>query len=315
MFMERENNNNPHGLTRRQLLGTLGVTTASLFFKKPIVAQVIEMERQDRFTKYHHPIVEGKKVPTVPYLSLPFKKTDFTESKNTSYDITEGWLYSQAEKSIHGFNHHVGIDFAVAYGTPLVAPTDGYAMSSYHTFWLKNNNNRIKTYQNKPLRFGLGNFIQIYIPEVNRFIQIGHLSDIDKNIPFSQPILHEDDWLPTNHTLTIQELINDPKVVKIARGQLLGRVGFSGLGWGYTDYQAGCDRPLILDPEKYSSWDEPHVHYEECYRDQTDGKKFAQRDPYGIYSIFSDYPTPVRQGVLSQEPLFFMDDNHLPQFA
>lgn len=314
-----------HNLTRREFLKTTGAITIGVIFNSSkSYSQVNENQKKEEestifFEQYHHPFIEGRIIPAIPYLYLPFKKEDLkkiTAAHNSNlYDITEGWTYSQQESAIHGFHNHFGVDFAVPYGTPLVAPTNGFAISSYHTFGLKNNDGSIKTYENRSVGFGLGYFIQIYSPEVNRFVQLGHLSEIDKAIPFSLPIQQGDNWLPTNHDLKINELTHHPKATKVEKGQPLGKVGFSGLRWGYIEYYAGMEKPIVPDPEKFNSWDEPHMHYEECYRNQEDGRKFAQRDPYGIYSNYYDYPTPIREGKQPKEPLFFVDDHNSPQFA
>ncbi|MEK7571234.1 MAG: M23 family metallopeptidase [Patescibacteria group bacterium] len=267
--------------------------------------------RLERYKMYHFPVIEGKKVLPIKYLTLPFRKVDV----GGLYDITEGWIYSDEEQAIHGFVSHNGIDFAIPYGTPVVAPADGYAMSSYHTFWLRDENGEILTYLGKPLRFGLGNFVQMYIPSANRYIQMAHLSDVDLAIPFSLPFENEGDWVPTNHTLSVPALKESPQYVQVRKGQVLGKVGYSGLSWGYEDYQAGATRPVQIDPSVNQSWDEPHIHFEDFWRHQTEAYKMANRDPYGIYSTAEDYPTPARRGVRMLTPLFYRGTDGLPRFA
>lgn len=270
------------------------------------------LTRLERHKEHHYPVIEGQYVYPTPYLTLPFRKTD----TNGQYDITEGWIYSEFEQSVHGFEAHNGIDFALPYGTPIVAPADGYAMSSYHTFWLRNDDGSIRTYQGKPLRFGLGYFVQMYIPSVNRYIQMAHMSDIDPAVPFSLPIANEGDWVPTNHTLAVPDLKNSPQYVQVKKGDVLGKVGYSGLAWGYEDYSSGSARPVAIDPATQKSWDEPHIHFEDFWRDQTAGQKLANRDPYGIYSTYQDYPTPSRKGTPMINPLFLRGYYFtLPRFA
>src|SRR3989338_8521809 len=105
--------------------------------------------RLEQYQEHHYPVIEGQQVLPIPYLTLPFREADV----GGHYDITEGWIYSDEETAIHGFTAHNGIDFAITYGTPVVAPADGYALSSYHTFWIRNDDGSIRTYQGKPLRF------------------------------------------------------------------------------------------------------------------------------------------------------------------
>lgn len=267
--------------------------------------------RLELYKTHHYPTVEGQIVIPIPYLTLPFRASDV----HGDYDVTEGWKYSQAETDIHGFVEHNGVDFALPYGTPVVAPADGYALSSYHTFWILDDNGNKRTYQGKPIRFGLGYFVQMYIPSTNRYIQMAHLSDVDPAIPFSQPVQNGEDWVPQNHTLSVPDLKNSPMVVQVRKGQVIGKVGFSGLAWGYDEYSSGAARPVAIDPNVQKSWDEPHIHFEDFWRDQTTGVKMANRDPYGIYGSFQDYPTPDRRGVQMLSPLFYLGHNGLPRFA
>ena len=254
-----------------------------------------------------------KTIPSEKYLTLPFRERDL----KGQYQITEGWEYSAEEQAIHGQKIHLGIDFAVPYGTPVVAPFDGFAMSSYHAHWLMEGD-RKRLYQEEPIRFSLGYFVQVYNPRVNRFIQLAHLSDIDPSIPFSKPVYdkEEDNWNPVNHTLTIEQLINHTMVAAIKRGDPLGRVGFSGLALGkeQIEYIEEAERPLVLD-KPIRSWDEPHVHFEETFRNQKTGAKEGQRDPYDLYTTFENYPTPQNPAKMGPKSLWILGQDSLPLFA
>lgn len=260
----------------------------------------------------HYPEIDGKKTPATPYLTLPFRKTDLPNG----YDITEGWIYSAKELKIHKASFvHGGIDFHAPYNTPVVAPTDGYAMSSYHTYRITDSRGQDKLYEDKTFNMGLGYFVRMYIPSVNRFIEIGHLSDIDTKIPFSMPEKTEEGWQPTNHNMKPDEWIKSPSVVFIKRGEPIGKVGYSGLSWGYNDYQEGASRPIPLDNTKFKSWDEPHIHFEEFARDPKTNDMGYHRDPYGIYNTYHEYPTPNRKKAMGTGPLFFLGNDTLPQYA
>jgi murein DD-endopeptidase MepM/ murein hydrolase activator NlpD len=274
----------------------------------------------------HHPVVEGVEVPPVPYLTLPFAQESLIQSVRACgdrsfssrrlYDVTEGSFYTKAETRIHGIRVHGGVDYHAPYGTPIVAPCDGFVLpASYHSFPLTDERDRPRMLDGKELYFGLGYFVQIYNPEVNRFVVLGHLSDIAKGISFSPPIFDEGSWNPTNHTLKIEELKDHPAVVSVKQGDEVGRLGFSGLRYGYEDYYAGEKRPVQIDPTKQVSYDEPHVHFEEYFRDQTNGRKGWQRDPYDIYLTARNYPTPTRRRPMGPEPLFHIGKDGLPVFA
>lgn len=261
---------------------------------------------------FHYPEIEGKKIEAVPYLTLPFRKKDLS----MPYEITEGWIYSAPELKIHKQNLiHAGIDYHVPYGTIVVAPVDGYAISSYHTSRVKDSSEKDKFYQGRPVNLGLGYFVRIYVPSVNRVVEMAHLSDIDLNIPFSMPERTEDGWKPTNHDLKPDEWANSPFAVFVKRGTPIGKVGYSGLTWGYEEYQEGAKRPVQIDTTKFNSWDEPHLHFDEFARNPKTNELSYQRDPYGIYGTFDLYPTEGNKRPLGKDPLFFLNKDGLPKYA
>ncbi len=244
---------------------------------------------QDRF---HSPTVNGEKIEPKAYLTLPFSRTDVSNIK-----IDEGWLYSYDEYQIHGMEVHTAVDFQAPYGTAVYAPADGYAMSSYFTLPVKPHEKEI-IYKEKAINYGLGLFVRMYIPLAHRFIDLAHLSEIDNAIPFSDPEYDEEKkrWDPTNEKISINDIPSHSAWVKVIQGQFLGRVGTSGLAWGYDDFTDKPQRKVIYDPKTEVSWDDPHLHFEEFsqvqdpHKDEVQGQKTAPRDIYGIYSFEGDYP-------------------------
>lgn len=278
-------------------------------------SQVAKLEQ--RQAKFHYPTVEGVKVKATPYLTLPFRKEDAP-----TYDITEGWMYSKTEQDIHGQDFHGGIDFVVPYGTPVVAPCDGYAVASYWTFWVKDNEGLVKLYKGKPIHLGYGYFVEIYNPEAKRLVLLGHLSELDPTIPFLPPQKEADGWKPELEKLTADELLHSTTAVKIKKGQPLGKVGVSGLALGESEEYQG-ELPLSLEAWRHESWDEPHLHLEELWRLQSSptgtekiGDRAWMRDPYAIYSDNAqDYPTPSRRRAFGKDPLFLLSPYGLPKYA
>lgn len=280
---------------------------------------------QKRHNLFHHP--EG--LIAKPYLTLPFRQKDLPQIKEKAfYNITEGFRYSRAEQHLHGGILHAGIDFAIPYGTPIVAPCDGIAISSYHSVLIKTIDGTTKNFKNKFLGFGLGYFVQIYVANMDRIVQLGHMSDIHQNIPFSPPIQIDKqglEWNPTNHQLSIEELSKNSQAVPIKRGDLLGWVGYSGMRWGYNDYISNSPRPVLIDKNQNISYDEPHIHLEEARRIPLNttieieknkaGQKTSWRDPYDIYLSYRNYPTPIRPRPMGPEPIFIVNNNNLPIFT
>jgi len=116
-------------------------------------------------------------VPYIPYLTLPLKN---------GFSISEGYIYSKNETSVHGRYFHYGIDYACPYGTPIYAAASGYAVAGYNRFTELNEDGTLKLYKGLPMGNGFGYFIQIYHPynickvKGGRITQYGHLSKFAK---------------------------------------------------------------------------------------------------------------------------------------
>jgi hypothetical protein len=266
---------------------------------------------QKRHERFHHP--QG--LAAKPYLTLPFDRKDLPRINGVpTYNITEGFRYSRVEQRIHGGRLHFGIDLAVPYGTPVVAPCDGLAISSYHSTLVRNKDGTVRKYRGKFICYSLGYFVQIKVKGMDRIVQLGHLSNICPEIPFSLPIeAGKGEWLPTNHQLPDEELLHSKWAVAVKTGDPLGWVGYSGMEWGYHEYEAGLKRPMTIDLKEKVSYDEPHVHLEEGRR-IPEGKKVDQRDPEDIYLSAKNYPTPMRHRKMGPEPLFYCQEG-LPVLA
>ena len=114
-------------------------------------------------------------IPSKPYLKLPL---------HNNFEISEGYIYSQSERKIHGQYFHKAVDYSTSWGQPVYASASGYAVASYHRYTIQNSDKTLKLFKNKPLGNGLGLFVQIYHPEKicgvknGRITQYGHLSKI-----------------------------------------------------------------------------------------------------------------------------------------
>ena len=305
----------------------------SLFVQAQDEPQILTISKESTgdHEKFHYPIIDDillsdvqdkdAKLIAKPYLTLPFRKSDLEKQRKEGeqlYEITEGWTYSDHELSIHGVDPlHGGVDVYVDYGTPVISPVDGFVISSYQVAPLYNEYGERKTYKGQTISMGLGYFVYIYVPSVKRWVEIGHLADIDPSIPFFTPEKQEDgSWNPPTRGIQLAEYLTNPKVKYIQKGHPIGTVGHSGLMWGdYEEYKEGAERPIVIDPTKHKSWDEPHIHFEEFWIHQGTGEKGWQRDPYGIYKTGEHYPTYKRPLPLGKDPLWIVDDFNYPKFS
>jgi hypothetical protein len=249
-------------------------------------------------------------IPFIPYLQLSIKSSE--------YRINEGYIYSQEERKIHGFHIHGGVDFDCSFGTPVLAAASGLAVATYHRFVLRNTDGSLRLYNGKPLGFGFGYMVQIYhdnkitLGTGNRITQYGHLSQITDILPKFLPpkvkpvtetekkLAEEFPWIQSKygftHTETDKEIYGNnfdeiialhksgsPYVTYVEQGQQIGNVGNSGLLVG-NNGQVEASESVTTEkgvPE-LTTWDSPHLHFEEATRD-SNGLKIQRRDPFNIY--------------------------------
>ena len=284
-----------------------------------------EMLKAD-ITRYlrHKPKYPGatQALEPIPFITLPLREDDLKHSqirhgqlgigRRVYYSIYEGWYYSG---NYFGFGHGA-VDIKLPYGFPIAAPCDGYAMSSYHSHPLTDKKGNIVVRDGIKIRFGIGYFVQIYNPQQDRFIQLGHLSNIADKIPFSVPERKSDRREATNHILNRRQILegNNPNLIYVKTGDIVGFVGYSGLA-SDEDYKEGYNRPYIIDPDTNPTWSVPHLHMDEFQRNFKTGKKDWRRDPYDLYNKKVRYPTHSNNLNIGEAPLFLTDENDLPHFA
>lgn len=276
--------------------------------------------------RYHKPKYPGKEscIEPVPYLKLPFRKSDISHNqirksqigigRSEKYSVSEGWFYSKDVRKYFSFGHSA-IDFALPYDFPVAAPCEGYAISSYYSYPILDRKGYIKMKNGIRLRFGMGYFVQIYNPPQDRFVQLGHLSNIADSIPFNIPVREGNKWIATGHILNKEEMLpGKSRITYVRSGDPIGFVGYSGLA-DEEDHVKGFERPRVIDRNKVPTWSIPHIHMDEFQRNMVDGSKAWRRDPYDIYKRRDRYPTHNNMEDIGREPLFLTDQNDRPLFA
>jgi murein DD-endopeptidase MepM/ murein hydrolase activator NlpD len=219
--------------------------------------------------------------------------------------ITEGWFYSEEEKSIHGTTDHEGIDFALPIGTPIKAAFDGYAVSTYGFSWVTDINpdtqkEEFRLFYGDKISMDIGLFVQIYNPKTTLFTQYGHLSKINEQIPFTKPLLDEETetYFPAGNRIDPKKYSLSRNAVYVKKGTVIGYSGISGITKGFIDYPE-CMNTVRRDP----IWDEPHLHFQLFKRSQN--QKYAKLiDVYGIYSTVHAYTTPTKEVERKHKSLF-----------
>jgi hypothetical protein len=271
-------------------------------------------------------------VDTKQFMTIPLSRS-WLEQHSIDYLITEWWRYSTGEISIHGLVNHGSVDYAVPYGTPVYAPTDGWIHAWYYntTLWAVGQR---QMYQGKTLNYGLWYWVQIIRPNPQDpfntdkiiFIQLAHLSR------FSPSVAQTIQWLPyiydagedaikiNNYSLSSQDLKDIIRgksvshIIPIKQWDLIGYVGNSWLEQWEEIGSWYIPRPHIKNP--HNSRDEPHIHIS-IYKRSLDGskKRGSVQDPYKLQTTAEKYPTHINWLVLTSWHLFKSSDGKLPDYA
>lgn len=254
--------------------------------------------------KADKPVETGSAV--LGFLTLPFRRSDLPS--DNPYEITEGWIYSEEERSIHGSINHGAIDFAAKKGTPLLTPVKrALAVSSYEKTWARNEDGSIRVYEKDGRRgevsIGFGFFVELRL-EDDQIIQLAHMSEVNPKIPFHDPTYDQatNSWKPTVFNMPTGELRAKRLGVEVQLGEELGLLGHSALMWGrQIDYMKGS-RKVTLSPEEDVPWDEDHTHMVLAKR--INMVKSGEIDPFDIRGQYHLYPSPSR-------PTLKMGPNHV----
>ncbi len=269
---------------------------------------------------------------TKQFMTIPLSRS-WLEMNSVDYLITEGWRYSIEETSIHKLVSHGSVDYAVPYGTPIYAPTDGWIHASYYntTLWAVG---KRQMYQGKTLNYGLWYWVQIIRPDPQdpfntdkiTFIQLAHLSRFSPSVAETIAWLSyiydagEDAIKINNYSLSSQDLADIVRgksvshIIPIKQWDLIGYVGNSWLEQGEDVGPRYKPKSHIKDPR--NSRDEPHIHVN-IYKRSLDGskKRWSIQDPYYLQTTADRYPTHINGLTLTSWHLFKSFDGKLPDYA
>ncbi len=241
-----------------------------------------------------------------PFLTLPFAEAD---APRDILQISEGWYYSPEEEKISNKSLHRGIDFSMPRGTPVVAAADGYAVRSFQVA------DTDEVYQGKTIGFSLGEFVQIWHSEQKVYTLYGHLNKASDDIAYAKTEqLASNTWEPTGIYAPVDEIMQKATFVK--RGQVIGYVGDSGIGWGYSDtFDLSTKHIVERDYNTFPSWDETHLHFE-VYTRTADGRaKQTRFDPFGLYDQVRDGRNPYQNSANNPQNLWQLNKSGQPAYS
>lgn len=267
------------------------------------------------------------------FMTIPLSRT-WLKRHNIDYQISEWWIYSTGEQTIHGLINHRSVDYVVPYGTPVYAPVDGFIQASYYNTTLGEIGKRTM-YQDKTINYGLWYWVQIVYPDPAHpldpskvtFIQIAHLSRFAATIAQTIKWLDyvydaaEDAVKIDNYALTYTQLAfilrgMNTRVIPVKQWDLIGYAGKSGLEWWEEIWSWYVPKMYTKDPNL--SRDEAHLHVQLYERWDTWWKKpWSTKDIYHLWTgaIWSQYPTHTNWLMLTPWHLFKSKDGKLPDYA
>jgi hypothetical protein len=234
-----------------------------------------------------------------PFLALPFRRRDAVPAGGEK-NVSEGWYYG-VERGIHGSEGHHAVDFNLPYGAEVLAPADGWAARTYQS-WLT------ETVYTDPARgnhtgrigFGLGLWLitlhRVPGTDVYWWTKQAHLSWISPSIKYLRPHVdsdgdwHEPDSGPDNLYVPDPDLTSIFTPIK--RGDVLAKVGDTGVEWGYRDdFDVNTGQVRPRNRVSLPQWDVDIHNHIEVYRRVNGSPKAGETfdanrisaDPFGLY--------------------------------
>ncbi len=232
-----------------------------------VSAQVFFAQQKPVALKEDPPI--AKLAGIKPFLILPVPNAK-------TATVSEGFYYHD-ETAITGQTYHGAVDISAPEGTPVICPCSGIARASFQTLGpITNDQKALVLYNGKQIHSAAGFCLQIECDEQPVLVLLGHLKEVRKDL-YREPEKVGDLFKPT--PILVQTFGGDG--VRVRAGEVVGRVGVSGLGY----FQETPEHTATAK----ESWDEPHVHFW-CGLRGADGRRATDFDVFGWYGSTAEFP-------------------------
>lgn len=233
--------------------------------------------------------------------------------------IATGFNYHPEYIALHGVRVHNAIDFDLPRGSRILAPADGYYVSTYGESLIHNHDgsprklSRGQALEKNPVNEDInppddeqewevffGSYVIQGWHSNGRYTQYAHVDWVVPAIPYYPPETIRNDGNETGdlkHSSFLRALVSEYRkpgaAAFIKAGDVIAELGMTGCGWGQRCYDfavLGADGRPDFRGVNYTYYLEPHLHFAAFGRaPRTRTPKTF--DPFGIYGQFDEgYP-------------------------
>lgn len=243
-------------------------------YQKHIVVAAVLLSAQAFFAQ-QKPVALKENPPVAKLAGIkPFLILPVPDVKKAA--VTEGFYYYE-ETAITGQTYHGAVDISAPEGSPVVCPCSGTARASFQTLGPITNDQKAPVlYNGKQIHSAAGFCLQIECDEQPVLVLLGHMKEVRKDL-YRQPEKVGDLFKPT----PILAQTFGGVGVRVKAGEVVGKVGVSGLGY----FQETPEHTATAK----ESWDEPHVHFW-CGWRGPDGRRATDLDVFGWYGTTAEFP-------------------------
>ncbi len=214
--------------------------------------------------------------------------------------IASGFEYDPDEVALHGVKFHGAIDLDVPRGTKILAPADGYYLSTYGEFLTRHEDGLPRQIGGRKVYYG--SFMIQGWHKHGRYTQYAHVDWVNPKIPYYLPIKIVDEGGKPTADLKHNPILRAPVAeyrksgvaTLIRAGEIIGEVGMTGCGLGETCYSSAkfmADGRPDFRGVNYTYYTEPHLHFVAFAGREPRSRHARLVDPFGIYGQAEDgYP-------------------------